>query len=137
MVSAKVRIPGKGGEQMSKAAVDQILRKASADARFRSQLKKDFDVAVKPYSLTAAEKKQLRSGAGVATTASVPEREAARAQGRVLERNQGRVLERNQGRVLERNQGRVLERNQGRVLERNQGRVLERNQGRVLERNET
>jgi hypothetical protein len=108
---------------MTKTAVEEILRKASSDARFRAQLKRDFDVTVKRYTLTEAEKKQLRSGAGIETSASAPERQAARA----LERNQTRALERNQGRALERNQGRALERNQGRALERNQGRVLERN----------
>ena len=61
---------------MSKTAVEQILRKATSDARFRTQLKKDFDVAVKPYTLTATEKTKLRA-TGTITSPAVPERQAA------------------------------------------------------------
>jgi hypothetical protein len=63
---------------MSKQALEQVVRKASTDARFRGQLAKDFEVAVKPFKLTAAEKAQLRKGASISATAKVPERQAAR-----------------------------------------------------------
>src|ERR1700716_30647 len=63
---------------MSKLAVEQVVRKASTDARFRAQLAGDFEVAVKSFKLTAAEKTQLRKGASISATAKVPERQAAR-----------------------------------------------------------
>ena len=63
---------------MSKQAVEQVVRKASTDARFRAQLAGDFEVAVKSFKLTAAEKTQLRKGASISATAKVPERQAAR-----------------------------------------------------------
>src|ERR1700682_2149837 len=76
---------------MSKQAVEQVVRKASTDARFRTQLARDFEVAVKPFKLTAAEKAQLRSGAGAPATAKVPERQAARANARLDSRASARA----------------------------------------------
>ncbi len=64
---------------MSKQAVEEILRKASADARFRSRLKSDFEAATKRYKLTAVEKQQLRAGATekAVTSKKMPARRAA------------------------------------------------------------
>jgi hypothetical protein len=79
---------------MSKQAVEQVVRKASTDARFRAQLAKDFKAAVKPFKLTAAEKIQLQKGAGIPETGQVPERQAARALGRVQARALPRAVPR-------------------------------------------
>jgi len=63
---------------MSKQAVEEILRKASSDARFRARLKTDFAGATKGYKLTEAEKGQLRAVAIKAVTSKqVPARRAA------------------------------------------------------------
>jgi len=62
---------------MSKQAVEEILRKASADARFRGRLKSDFEAATKSYKLTAAEKQQLKAGAKAVTSKKMPARQAA------------------------------------------------------------
>lgn len=64
---------------MSKQAVEEILRKASADTRFRSRLKSDFAAATKGYKLTAAEQQQLRTGATVkaASSKKMPRKVAA------------------------------------------------------------
>ena len=47
---------------MSKEVLEQVVLKASSDARFRSQLNDNFDSAIRPYELTEEEKSQLRSG---------------------------------------------------------------------------
>ncbi len=64
---------------MSKEALDDVLRRASSDAMFRSRLQTDFDAAIRPYDLTAEEKQRLNAGAGVQAIRSeaVPERQAA------------------------------------------------------------
>lgn len=81
---------------MSKQALEQVVRKASSDAAFRAKLAKDFDVAVKPYKLTAAEKKQLRPGTAAQATEHVPERQAAQRQAARL---QTRALARSESRI--------------------------------------
>jgi hypothetical protein len=103
---------------MSKLAVEQVVRKASTDARFRARLAKDFEVAVKPFKLTATEKAQLRKGAAVPATAKVPERQAARQLARQLERATPRQLERATPRQLERATPRQLERTTTRTTTR-------------------
>jgi hypothetical protein len=95
---------------MSKQAVDQVVRKASTDARFRAQLARDFEVAVKPFKLTAAEKAQIRKGAGVPTAAKVPERQAARANSRVDARAATRAMARQNSRAEARAASRLSER---------------------------
>ena len=63
---------------MTKQAVEEILRKASSDARFRARLKTDFDAATKKYTLTSAEKQQLRGSSQRAVTSKqMPARRAA------------------------------------------------------------
>jgi hypothetical protein len=103
---------------MSKQAVEQVVRKASTDARFRAQLAGDFDVAVKPFKLTAAEKAHLRKGASISATAKVPERQAARQAARQEARQAARVSERVAARVTERVAARVTERVASRAVSR-------------------
>src|SRR5712692_5202403 len=51
---------------MSKEVLEQVVLKASSDARFRAQMNDNFDAALRPYDLSSAEKAKLRSGiAGV------------------------------------------------------------------------
>ncbi len=66
---------------MSKQALEDVLRRASTDAAFRARLSTDFDVAVKPYELTEAEKQHLRGGATdwAIRSQDVPARQAASA----------------------------------------------------------
>jgi hypothetical protein len=47
---------------MSKEVLEQVVLKASSDARFRSQLNDNFESAVRPYDLSPDEKSKLRSG---------------------------------------------------------------------------
>jgi hypothetical protein len=47
---------------MSKEALEQVVLKASSDARFRTELTDNFDAAIRPYDLTDEEKDQLRQG---------------------------------------------------------------------------
>jgi hypothetical protein len=47
---------------MSKEALEQVVTKASSDARFRMELTDNFDSAIRPYDLTDEEKDQLRQG---------------------------------------------------------------------------
>jgi hypothetical protein len=51
---------------MSQQALDEVLRKASSDPGFRTQLGKDFESTVKSYDLSEPEKQQLRASAGAA-----------------------------------------------------------------------
>ena len=111
---------------MSKLAVEQVVRKASTDARFRAQLAKDFEIAVKPFKLTAAEKAQLRKGAGVPTTAKVPERQAARAAARLDARASTRAAVRQDARATARATARLSERATARLSERATARLSER-----------
>src|SRR2546430_6746379 len=47
---------------MSEEALEEVLRKASSDAQFRSRLQTDLEGAVRGFDLSAQEKQQLRSG---------------------------------------------------------------------------
>ncbi|HEX9095295.1 MAG TPA: hypothetical protein VF990_04250 [Candidatus Dormibacteraeota bacterium] len=47
---------------MSKEVLEQVVLKASSDARFRAQMNDDFEAALRPYDLSPAEKEKLRSG---------------------------------------------------------------------------
>jgi hypothetical protein len=47
---------------MSKEVLEQVVLKASSDARFRAQMNDNFDAALRPYDLSPAEKEKLRSG---------------------------------------------------------------------------
>jgi hypothetical protein len=47
---------------MSKEVLEQVVLKASSDARFRAQMNDDFDAALRPYDLSPEEKSKLRSG---------------------------------------------------------------------------
>jgi hypothetical protein len=47
---------------MSKEVLEQVVLKASSDARFRSQLSDNFESAIRPYDLSPDEKSKLRSG---------------------------------------------------------------------------
>lgn len=47
---------------MSKEVLEQVVLKASSDARFRAQLSDNFEAAIRQYDLTAEEKSKLRSG---------------------------------------------------------------------------
>jgi hypothetical protein len=111
---------------MSKQAVEQVVRKASTDARFRTQLARDFEVALKPFKLTIAEKAQLRKGAGVPVMAKVPERQAARATARQTVRATARQSERATPRQSERATARQTERATARQTERATARLTER-----------
>jgi len=61
---------------MSKEAMEQVVLKASSDARFRTQLSDNFEAAIKPYDLTQDEKDELRKS-DVATASELPESKAA------------------------------------------------------------
>src|SRR6266481_6097978 len=65
LVSADTSTDGtryEGGEIMSKEVLEQVILKASSDARFRAQMNDNFDAALRPYDLSPAEKAKLRSG---------------------------------------------------------------------------
>ena len=47
---------------MSKEVLEQVVLKASSDARFRAQLNDNFESAIRPYDLSPEEKSKLRSG---------------------------------------------------------------------------
>jgi hypothetical protein len=47
---------------MSKEVLEQVVLKASSDARFRAQMNDNFEAALRPYDLSPAEKSKLRSG---------------------------------------------------------------------------
>jgi hypothetical protein len=49
---------------MSKEVLEQVVLKASSDARFRAQMNDNFEAALRPYDLSPAEKAKLRSGIG-------------------------------------------------------------------------
>ena len=108
---------------MSKQALEQVVRKASTDARFRAQLASEFQVAVKPYKLTAAEKAQLRKGASITAAAKVPERQAARDTTRLDARADARQLARASDRVSARETARLSTREAARLTARTTTRV--------------
>jgi hypothetical protein len=47
---------------MSKEVLEQVILKASSDARFRAQMNDNFEAALRPYDLSPAEKSKLLSG---------------------------------------------------------------------------
>ncbi len=52
---------------MSKEVLEQVILKASSDARFRAQLNDNFESAIRPYNLSPEEKAKVRAGTAVAT----------------------------------------------------------------------
>ena len=54
---------------MSKSSLDQVIQRASSDARFRASLNDNFEGAVRQYDLTGQEKLQLAKGLGLSTAA--------------------------------------------------------------------
>jgi hypothetical protein len=53
---------------MSKQSLDQVIQRASSDARFRASLGDNFDGAVRPYDLSYEERAQLAKGLGLSPT---------------------------------------------------------------------
>jgi hypothetical protein len=47
---------------MSKEVLEQVILKASSDARFRAQLNDNFEAATRPYDLSPEEKSELQKG---------------------------------------------------------------------------
>jgi hypothetical protein len=47
---------------MSKAGLDSLVQKATADESFRKQIKENPDAALAGYDLTAEEKAAIKSG---------------------------------------------------------------------------
>jgi len=47
---------------MSKEVFEQVILKASSDARFRAQMNDNFEAALRPYDLSPVEKSKLLSG---------------------------------------------------------------------------
>ena len=47
---------------MSKEVLEQVILKASSDARFRAQLNDNFEAALRPYDLNPDEKAELQKG---------------------------------------------------------------------------
>jgi hypothetical protein len=47
---------------MSKEVLEQVILKASSDARFRAQLNDNFEAAIRPYDLNPEEKSELQKG---------------------------------------------------------------------------
>jgi len=47
---------------MSKEVLEQVILKASSDARFRAQLNDNFEAAIRPYDLSPDEKSELQKG---------------------------------------------------------------------------
>lgn len=56
---------------MSKQSLDQVIQRASTDARFKAQLGDNFEGAVRPYDLTEDEKARLASGLGLSGAAAM------------------------------------------------------------------
>ena len=50
---------------MSKQAFDQVIQRASSDARFKASLSDNFEGAVRPYDLSDDEKARLAKGLGL------------------------------------------------------------------------
>jgi peptide/nickel transport system ATP-binding protein len=50
---------------MSKQAFDQVIQRASSDARFKASLSDNFDGAVRGYDLSNDEKVRLANGLGM------------------------------------------------------------------------
>jgi hypothetical protein len=65
---------------MSKQSLDQIIQRASSDARFRSSLGENFEGALRSYDLTGPEKIQLARAIGISVSGAaqaMPEMTAA------------------------------------------------------------
>jgi peptide/nickel transport system ATP-binding protein len=54
---------------MSKQAFDQLIQRASSDARFKASLSDNFDGAVRAYDLTDEERARLAKGLGLPAAA--------------------------------------------------------------------
>jgi hypothetical protein len=54
---------------MSKQAFDQVIQRASSDARFKASLSDNFEGAVRAYDLTNDEKASLTKGLGLSAAA--------------------------------------------------------------------
>jgi hypothetical protein len=55
---------------MSKQSLDQVIQRASSDARFRDSLNDNFDGAIRSYDLTDDERAQLAKGLGLSAAAT-------------------------------------------------------------------
>jgi hypothetical protein len=55
---------------MSKQALDQVIQRASSDARFRDSLDDNLDGALRGYDLNEDEKSQLVKGLGLKLSSS-------------------------------------------------------------------
>src|ERR1700694_2567926 len=62
---------------MSKQSLDQVIQRASSDARFRDSLSANFEGAVRSYDLSDDEKVQLAKGLGLSAGASAEPMAAA------------------------------------------------------------
>jgi hypothetical protein len=56
-------------DQMSKQAFDQVIQRASSDARFKASLSDNFEAAVRTYDLSDDEKARLAKGLGLSAAA--------------------------------------------------------------------
>ena len=54
---------------MSKQAFDQVIQRASSDARFKALLSDNFEGAVRAYDLTGEERARLAKGLGLSAAA--------------------------------------------------------------------
>jgi hypothetical protein len=50
---------------MSKQSLDQVIQRASSDARFRDSLSDNFEGAIRSYGLSSEEKAKLAKGLGL------------------------------------------------------------------------
>jgi hypothetical protein len=55
---------------MSKQSLDQVIQRASSDARFKASLSDNFEGAVRSYDLGDDEKAQLAKGLGLSAAAT-------------------------------------------------------------------
>jgi len=55
---------------MSKQSLDQVIQRASSDARFKASLSDNFEGAVRPYDLSDDEKARLAKGLGLRAAAT-------------------------------------------------------------------
>jgi hypothetical protein len=55
--------------EMSKQVFDQVIQRASSDARFKASLSDNFDGAVRAYDLTDEERTRLAKGLGLSAAA--------------------------------------------------------------------
>ena len=55
---------------MSKQSLDQVIQRASSDARFKALLGDNFEGAVRPYDLSDDEKALLAKGLGLSAAAT-------------------------------------------------------------------